>query len=102
MINVIEYADSSNNEILKSSDFRNWMEGLLHEDYPITVTFTKKDGTLRKMLCTKSIVKIPVDMQPSGDKTIKEGSAIRVFDLEANGWRSFNPESIKQIEFNIE
>lgn len=93
--------DYDNTELLESEEYRNWLNGLLMEEYPITVTFTKKDSSIRVMKCTKNIVKIPSDMHPSGEKEIKEGSTIRVFDLEANGWRSFNPASIKKVEFSI-
>lgn len=89
------------NAELLTPEFRSWFQGLLREDYPITVTFTKKDGTERVMKCTKSIAKIPIEMQPSGEREYKEDENVRVFDLEKNEWRSFNYSSVKRIEFTI-
>lgn len=97
----MENIDYDNVEFLKSQDFRDWLNGLLMEETPTVVTFTKKDGSTRVMKCTKNLSNIPTDMHPSGEKEIKEGSALRVFDLESSGWRSFNPESLKTIEFKI-
>lgn len=98
-MNRIDY--DTNQEVLASTEFRDWMEGLLKEEYPITVTFIKKDGTERMMRCTKNMQKIPVDHHP---KTIADHheSNIRVYDLDNEGWRSFTPTSIKRIEFTIE
>jgi len=103
MIDITENDNIFENrqEFLKTQEFRDWLNGLLMEETPTLVTFTKKDGSTRVMKCTKNLSKIPVTMHPSGEKEIKEGSAFRVFDLENNGWRSFNAESVKTIEFNI-
>jgi hypothetical protein len=91
-----------NKEMLESQEFRDWMESLLKEEYPITVTFVKSDGTDRTMRCTKHLGSIPEEKHPSGNKQIKEGTAIRVFDLDKQEWRSFKPSSIKQIQFTLE
>ena len=63
-----------------------------------TIQFTKKDGTLRVMNCTRDPKLIPSGYHPktSEDNTKLESSDnIRVFDLENSGWRSFNFSSIK-------
>ena len=88
-------------EVSEVGDMRDWIIGLLKEEMPIKVTFTKKDGTERVMKCTKNISNIPVDMHPTGEKEIKEGNVLRVFDLENSGWRSFNVESVKEVSFSI-
>jgi len=63
------------------------------------VTFTKKDGTERKMKCTlKEGVAIPYEKKT--DRT-REGSVeiLPVWDLEANGWRSINVSTMQSLEF---
>lgn len=96
--------DYDNKEILESQEFKDWLNGLLQEQYPITVTFIKKDGTIRTMKCSKHLNNIPIDKVPaaSSNTSIKESTAIRVFDIEKQDWRSFNFSSIKKIEFAIE
>jgi len=59
-------------------------------------TYTKKDGTTRTALGTRSPSLIPVDKLPKGD--MSDGAAewednaksIPYFDLDKNEWRSFN------------
>jgi hypothetical protein len=68
----------------------------LLKEQVLTVTFRKKDGTMRDMVCT-----LQPDMLPKQE--IKEGhfsrpinlDVIKVFDLEAKAWRSFRVDSIK-------
>lgn len=63
-----------------------------------TVTFTKKDGTVRVMNCTRDPKLIPSEYHPKtteDNTTLESSDNIRVFDLENNGWRSFNFSSIK-------
>jgi len=68
-----------------------------------TVTFTKADGSERKMVCTLVESKIPADKRPKskeseeGSSTV--GSAVRVFDLEKGEWRSFRFDSV--ISFGV-
>jgi hypothetical protein len=63
-----------------------------------TVTFTKKDGSDRVMVCTRAPSLIPAEFQPKTsetDETVEASDNIRVFDVEKQGWRSFNFASIK-------
>ena len=86
-------------EIQQSPEYREWLIGMLAEgDHGVVITFTKKDGTVRKMKCTRSAKLIPEDQQPkhSDDKTT---GAIPVFDLESQGWRSFLPENLTLIDY---
>ena len=72
----------------------------------VSVIFTKADGSERTMLCTKMISKIPEAQHPRTDKVVKldengnvvESDLITVFDLEKEGWRSFNFTKVKSIE----
>lgn len=62
----------------------------------VTVTFTKKDGTDRVMRCTRASSYIPVEYSPKSDTSKEEiGDNIRVFDVENQGWRSFNFSALK-------
>ncbi len=79
------------------------VEKLLVEE--VSVTFTKADGTDRTMLCTKQFSKIPQEFHPKTDKVVKldengnviESDLISVWDLEKQGWRSFNFGKVKEI-----
>jgi len=72
----------------------------------VSVTFTKADGSERTMVCTKMVSKIPEAQHPKTEKVAKldengnivESDLITVFDLEKEGWRSFNFSKIKSIE----
>ena len=73
----------------------------------IKVIFTKKDGSERTMLCTKNHGTIPKEYRSTDQKqTDRPGKPtpdhlFSVFDLEANGWRSFtigNVISIGHVE----
>lgn len=92
--------------------FKKWLKG--HLNYgPVTVTFTKKDGTERVMNCTTSPELVPpvltevhvtntdnpVDF-PKPKKKVNE-DVMSVYDLEAQGWRSFRWDSIKQVRFEL-
>ena len=71
---------------------------------PVTVTFTKVDGTVRVMKCTLEADKLPVVELKEEAKPRKQSDstkALRVFDLEKKEWRSFTIKNIKRIEFTI-
>lgn len=101
--NSIDWTNFVNEEdklkIQQSPEYREWLVGMLAEgDFGVEITFTKKDGTLRKMKCTRSVKLIPEDQQPKkpDEKTL---GAIPVYDLESCGWRSFIPENLKLIDY---
>ena len=63
------------------------------------ILFTKKDGTDRVMKCTlRTEVAIPYEKKT--DRT-REGQStiLPVWDLEADGWRSVNIETIKEVKY---
>lgn len=75
--------------------------GLLEQGYTIRVAFTKADGSLREMLCTKNpeLISERFIAEKKTDRTIKESTEVaRVFDLEKNEWRSFRLDSIQSYE----
>lgn len=53
------------------------------------VTFTKADGSLRDMKCTLQPRLLPAQLKESTVKLDPQSDALRVYDLEADGWRSF-------------
>lgn len=56
----------------------------------VTFAYRKKSGELRIARGTTSINMIPEESQPKGTGT--EKSNVRAYwDLNANGWRAFNP-----------
>lgn len=84
--------------------FKKWLKSHLNFG-PVTVTFTKKDGTERVMECTTSPSLVPQEIvsesiTPKREKKINE-DVCPVYDLESNHWKSFRWDSIKQIKFKI-
>ena len=95
---------------------RSWVRGLLNNS-EISVTFTKADGTDRDMKCTLNWELIPekppmavmlysasivgrVDgLVTESKKPRKESdpAVIKVFDMEAQAWRSFRMDRLKKI-----
>jgi len=63
----------------------------------VTVSFTKKDGSLRTMRCTLSPNILPPVLVEDANKKEKSRCAdvCPVFDVDANAWRSFRWDSIK-------
>jgi hypothetical protein len=79
---------------------KEWLRGLL-KDGKISVTFEKKDGTLREMNCTLSEQIIPSEKSPKGSGKVQSKEAIAVFDLDVNDWRSFRFDSVKTLTFGL-
>tara|TARA_B100001245_G_scaffold232833_1_gene215686 strand:+ start:257 stop:619 length:363 start_codon:yes stop_codon:yes gene_type:complete len=73
-----------------------------------TVTFTKADGTERVMECTL-LNEVLSSRVPNGDAKVSEKPEKRkkapnphtlaVYDVPADGWRSFRLDSVKSIGF---
>jgi len=83
--------------------FKKWLTG--HLKYgPVTLTFTKKDGSERVMKCTTNptyiMFKDPSILESKSDRKVNE-DVMPVFDLDAGGWRSFRWDSIKSVAFTI-
>jgi hypothetical protein len=84
---------------------RKWLQDMLHTG-PVTVTFTKKDGDIRVMTCTLDESAIPEQHRP---KPLTEGQEQRkrsdnnlsVWDINAEGWRSFILANVIKVEFSL-
>jgi hypothetical protein len=62
------------------------------------VVFTKVNGDERDMTCTRVLDKIPMEDRPKGDDSLLNEETLRVFDVKAQGWRSFRVNSVKLFE----
>lgn len=80
---------------------KDWLKGVLREGI-VTVDFVKKDGTARTMKCTLSENQIPVENVPKGIGKAQNDEVLAVFDVEANGWRSFRYDSLTKISFDLQ
>lgn len=86
----MDYTVIDNQELLKGQ-LRN--ENLF-------VTFTKKDGQERKMLCTLLQDRIGAGTTPSAEPSSRAVSttSLAVYDLDKQAWRSFRWDSITGVE----
>lgn len=87
-------------QIFGTADEKKWLKGLLR-DSVVLVDFVKKDGSTRKMMCTLSESKIPKEFAPKGSTKTVSDESLAVFDIEANGWRSFRYDSITRIQAEL-
>jgi hypothetical protein len=94
--------------------FKTWLKDMLKMG-PVTVTFTKKDGTERVMKCTTSTELVPLVEEkvhvtntdnpidfpaPKKEKKVNE-DVMPVYDLESKAWKSFRWDSIKTVNITI-
>jgi hypothetical protein len=100
------YQEAADNQ---KAGFRRWTESLLRNG-PVTVEFVKSDGTLRTMRCTldQSLIDAPMPMPTSPGLTepkiptrTRDVHVQTVWDLEAQQWRSFRYDRLKNITVNI-
>lgn len=87
-----------------SARFKKWLRGHLAVG-PVTVTFTKKDGTERVMECTTNPELVPAEpvtesLTPKREKKPNE-EVMPVYDIKAKGWRSFRWDAVKSVAFTI-
>jgi hypothetical protein len=83
--------------------FKRWLKSHLRYG-PVTVIFTKKDGTERVMECTTNPDLVPaVEVKESVEKKEKKVNedVMPVYDLEVKAWKSFRWDSIKQVRFTL-
>lgn len=67
----------------------------------VIVTFKKKNGELREMHCTTNLDLVPPSSWPKGKTELSEemrASNIRVYDVKAQGWRSFLSENVIEVQ----
>lgn len=98
-VNVYEPdQDTLDNDI---TVFRGWLKGVLTVQ-PATITFTKKDGTERVMNCTLRADMLPaVEIKEDKAPRKQNDSVLSVYDLDAQGWRSFTLNAVKRVSFTM-
>jgi hypothetical protein len=67
----------------------------------VLVSFTKKDGERRDMLCTLQEAQLPERPQTDAEKTSTRPASttsLSVFDTEKQAWRSFRWDSIVEVK----
>ena len=78
--------------------FREWLHGLLLTEI-VTVDFIKRDGTLRTMRC--SLQKQYLPASDKRDERQISNTAISVWDLDKESYRSFRFDSVRQTRFTL-
>jgi hypothetical protein len=82
---------------------QDWLKGLLNERV-VSVVFTKTDGTERKMNATLQegvLPEVQKDFGSDAPVRAKSKDALAVWDVDAQGWRSFRWDSIKSVRFDL-
>ena len=83
--------------------FKLWLKNVLKQEN-VSVTFTKKDGSERVMRCTTNptfiMFKDPTSVESKSERKVND-DVMPVFDLDANAWRSFRWDSIKNVTFTF-
>jgi hypothetical protein len=94
--------------------FKKWLKSHLAFG-PVTITFTKKDGSERVMECTTSPSLVPFVEEtvhitntnnPIDFPVVKKEKKVNedvcpVYDLESKHWKSFRWDSVKQVTLTI-
>lgn len=86
----------------QESDFRDTVLELLYVGVQ-DVTFTKKDGTQRTLVCTLRPDLLPRKVTPLEGEVVNVRSksstdSINVFETELQEWRSFNMSNVIAIK----
>lgn len=97
--NILENAYTTMTES-DQKDFREWVEGILKQE-TATLTFQKKDGTMRVMKASLRESDFPAYEKKTDAVRKQNDEVLSVVDLELNEWRSFRFDSIRKIEFTI-
>jgi hypothetical protein len=83
--------------------FQKWLRSHLKFG-PVTIVFTKKDGSERVMKCTTNptyiMFKDPAILESKREKKVNE-DVMPVYDMESNAWKSFRWDSIKSVMITI-
>lgn len=61
----------------------------------ISVQFTKKDGSVRTMICTRDLSRVPEELRDGiNDPKIIGPLIIGVYDFDNTAWRSFRKDKV--------
>jgi hypothetical protein len=81
----------------QGQDNMSQFENKIRKNLVSFVRFTKKDGTIRNMICTVHPIMIPKDKHPNGYGADYTKKQIRVFDIVAQEWRSMLTDNIVEV-----
>jgi len=96
-------SDKISKELFNDDVSKQWLKSCLQTSV-CTVTFTKKNGDDRVMKCTLDEQYFPVVQKEATEVAPvrqKSNEALSVYDVDAQGWRSFRYDSIKRFEMTI-
>lgn len=80
--------------------FVSWLKGMLRAG-PVTVSFLKKDGSIREMNCTLE-EGVAVPHEKTTDRVKEQNDEVcPVWDIDKQAWRSFRYESVTKITLEI-
>ena len=80
---------------------RLWLKTILKEQ-EVIITFTKVNGEERVMTCTLNEAIVPPTVRTETTKPKAEvDSVCSVWDVTAQGWRSFRWSNVKQVQFDL-
>lgn len=97
----VDFVPENNWDETEWNVFAGWLRGVLIVQ-PAKVTFIKKDGSERVMKCTLREDLLPKqEITENKTERKKSDATMAVYDLEAQGWRSFTLTSVKRVEFTI-
>ena len=81
--------------------FDKYMLKELLQNGIVSVVFEKADGTIREMNCTLNSTEMPPQLlteQQNAAKVRNENpDLLAVWDVDANGWRSFNISKVRSV-----
>ena len=67
----------------------------------ISIVFEKADGTIREMNCTLNPTEMPAqrltEEQNAAKIRTENADLLAVWDVDANGWRSFNISKVRSV-----
>lgn len=67
----------------------------------VSVVFEKADGTIREMNCTLNSEEMPpqllTEQQGSARIRTENSDLLSVWDVDANGWRSFHVSKVRKV-----
>lgn len=81
-------------------NFRSWIKDVLQNE-TLTLTFVKKDGTIRVMQASLRPGDVPQNEKKTERVRLQNDEALSVVDLELNEWRSFRYDSIQNVQLEL-
>ena len=76
------------------------LKEMLHNGV-VSIVFEKADGTIREMNCTLNPTEMPpqllTEQQEAAKVRNENPDLLAVWDVDANGWRSFNISKVRSV-----